>query len=191
MITLPRRSVTRFFIPLIDVLILLFCIFLLMPFVSSPVQSEDAVKNQAKDAKATHPSTDVDKLREERDEAIRRLERFRKEQTGRLQFRSLDIDPSSGLLIDTVGGEQRLIPPALVKPRRENRTPSAEEYADAALEMKEWVKLQKLQATRVEKDAFFVLRLPKTPTGGHPTVADRKLYELWFENPNQYGFESP
>src|SRR5262245_11619000 len=33
MIQLPRRSVTRFFIPLIDVLILLFCMFLLMPFV--------------------------------------------------------------------------------------------------------------------------------------------------------------
>ena len=31
MIELPRRSVTRFFIPLIDVLTLLFCIFLLMP----------------------------------------------------------------------------------------------------------------------------------------------------------------
>src|ERR1017187_4625818 len=30
MIQMPRRSVTRFFIPLIDVLILLFCIFLLM-----------------------------------------------------------------------------------------------------------------------------------------------------------------
>ena len=32
MIHMPRRSVTRFFIPLIDVLILLFCIFLLMEF---------------------------------------------------------------------------------------------------------------------------------------------------------------
>jgi hypothetical protein len=31
MIQMPRRSVTRFFIPLIDVMILLFCIFLLMP----------------------------------------------------------------------------------------------------------------------------------------------------------------
>ena len=31
MIQLPRRSVTRFFIPLIDVMILLFCIFLLLP----------------------------------------------------------------------------------------------------------------------------------------------------------------
>src|SRR6202011_3261808 len=33
MIELPRRSVTRFFIPLIDVMTLLFCIFLLMPIV--------------------------------------------------------------------------------------------------------------------------------------------------------------
>lgn len=33
MIVTPKRAVTRFFIPLIDVLILLFCIFLLMPFV--------------------------------------------------------------------------------------------------------------------------------------------------------------
>ncbi len=33
MIRPPHRSVTRFFIPLIDVLILLFCIFLLMPIV--------------------------------------------------------------------------------------------------------------------------------------------------------------
>jgi hypothetical protein len=31
MITMPRRSVTRFFIPMIDVLTLLFCMFLLMP----------------------------------------------------------------------------------------------------------------------------------------------------------------
>ena len=33
MIRLPRRSVTRFFIPMIDVLTLLFCMFLLMPII--------------------------------------------------------------------------------------------------------------------------------------------------------------
>ena len=41
MIRPPHRSVTRFFIPLIDVLILLFCIFLLMPYVK-PVEGEAA-----------------------------------------------------------------------------------------------------------------------------------------------------
>ena len=34
MIHMPHRSVTRFFIPLIDVLLLLFGIFLLMPIAS-------------------------------------------------------------------------------------------------------------------------------------------------------------
>ena len=32
---MPRRSVTRFFIPMIDVLTLLFCIYLLMPMVAA------------------------------------------------------------------------------------------------------------------------------------------------------------
>ena len=42
MIQPPHRSVTRFFIPLIDVLTLLFCIFLLMPYVK-PVEAEAGV----------------------------------------------------------------------------------------------------------------------------------------------------
>jgi hypothetical protein len=190
MITPPRRSVTRFFIPMIDVLILLFCIFLLMPFVSAPAQPETSTKDETKDAKAAPPPTDVEKLREERDEAIRRLERFRKEQVGRLQFRSLDVDPTTGLLVDTVGGEKRLMPLSLVRSRRENRTPTPEEAAAAAEEMKEWVKLQKRRAAEQEKEAFFVLRLPKTPSG-HPTEGDLRNYQAWFENPSQYGYELP
>jgi len=34
MIVLPRRSITRFFVPLIDVLVLFFCVFLFMPMVT-------------------------------------------------------------------------------------------------------------------------------------------------------------
>ncbi len=45
MIHMPRRSVTRFFIPLIDVLLLLFCIFLLMPLVDEPGDAA-SVKNK-------------------------------------------------------------------------------------------------------------------------------------------------
>ena len=41
MIRMPRRSVTRFFIPLIDVLILLFCVYLLMPIVQTPSDAGD------------------------------------------------------------------------------------------------------------------------------------------------------
>jgi hypothetical protein len=53
-IHLPERAVTRFFVPLIDVLILLFCIFLLLPFVSSPA-----------DSPAGGEVTDLDTLRAE------------------------------------------------------------------------------------------------------------------------------
>jgi hypothetical protein len=48
MIHPPRRSVTRFFIPLIDVLTLLFCIFLVMPLAKE--EREAAAKDQLKAA---------------------------------------------------------------------------------------------------------------------------------------------
>ena len=43
MLEMPRRSVTRFFIPLIDVLTLLFCIFLMMPAVRKTAEAEVGV----------------------------------------------------------------------------------------------------------------------------------------------------
>ena len=54
MIEMPQRAVTRFFVPLIDVLILLFCIFLLLPFVSAPT-----------DGTSPDAPTDLDTLRAE------------------------------------------------------------------------------------------------------------------------------
>jgi biopolymer transport protein ExbD len=48
MITMPKRSVTRFFIPLIDVLLLLFCIFLLMPMAAQ--ESRDVEEDKKKSA---------------------------------------------------------------------------------------------------------------------------------------------
>ena len=42
MIQFPRRSVTRFFIPLIDVLTLLFCIFLLMPMIKETGEAQES-----------------------------------------------------------------------------------------------------------------------------------------------------
>jgi len=42
MIRTPRRSVTRFFIPMIDVLTVLFCMFLLMPIIRENESAEDS-----------------------------------------------------------------------------------------------------------------------------------------------------
>ena len=58
MIAMPKRSVTRFFIPLIDVLLLLFCIFLLMPLANE----EDLKKSQESSQNLTE---DVESLERE------------------------------------------------------------------------------------------------------------------------------
>ncbi|MBM3996182.1 MAG: hypothetical protein FJ303_18825 [Planctomycetes bacterium] len=60
MLHMPRRSVTRFFIPLIDVLILLFCIFLLMEFNSeSEVDRQvDALAEQSEEVERTKAELD-------------------------------------------------------------------------------------------------------------------------------------
>src|SRR5262249_36165433 len=49
MIQFPRRSVTRFFIPLIDVLTLLFCIFLLMPMIKATGEAQESASLSAPD----------------------------------------------------------------------------------------------------------------------------------------------
>ena len=49
MITMPSRSVTLFFIPLIDVLTVLFCIFLLMPVFNQAAREEDQTAPAASD----------------------------------------------------------------------------------------------------------------------------------------------
>ena len=96
MIASPRRSVTRFFIPMIDVLILLFCIFLLMPFVSAPASPEDQPKEQPK----PKPLTKHEELQAQLDEATRRLRQLEKERAkpaDQYSVRILEISSSVAL----------------------------------------------------------------------------------------------
>jgi hypothetical protein len=106
MIEMPRRSVTRFFIPLIDVLILLFCIFLLMPFVKNPADAslaetvaglEERIRQldrqlaSAREAgREVSPAMleELKQLREQRRQALQE----------RLVVRVLEIDPDTGSL---------------------------------------------------------------------------------------------
>jgi hypothetical protein len=94
-IVLPSRSVTRFFIPLIDVLILLFCIYLLLPIVRATDEGgspSDRTLNQAERA-------ELEELRRQalsvfatsRGNAVAALE-------GRLAVRVLEIDADTGKL---------------------------------------------------------------------------------------------
>src|SRR5258708_21061220 len=97
MIRPPRRSVTRFFIPMMEVLTLLFCIFLLMPFVKS------AGDEGADGGPAVQPGPEV--IADPADvarrlaEAEKELERLRKEKgdfASRLEVRTLEIDKDTG-----------------------------------------------------------------------------------------------
>lgn len=98
MIQLPERAVTRFLVPFIDVLILLFCIFLLLPFVSSPTDK----------TATTDTPTDLDALRTrlktvEQELAIEQkrgeeLLRERAESAQRTAVWVIDIDGDTGEL---------------------------------------------------------------------------------------------
>ncbi|HEV3119748.1 MAG TPA: hypothetical protein VGY58_22000, partial [Gemmataceae bacterium] len=84
MIQLPRRSVTRFFIPLIDVLTLLFCIFLLMPLIKAT--DEDANAAEGLETAVSPPKKSAGKTPESRAERQREdVAQSRKERIRRLQ----------------------------------------------------------------------------------------------------------
>ena len=87
MIRLPQRSVTRFFIPLIDVLTLLFCVFLVMPLAKS--SNEDARPSDADEVKKLQ--TELDRLRGlgayEPEKIRRELEELRKAKVDAIQDR--------------------------------------------------------------------------------------------------------
>jgi hypothetical protein len=103
MLQMPQRSVTRFFIPMIDVLTLLFCIYLLMPVVK-PGEAGDT-KGDGKEPADVPPRT-PEKLREEikrlEEEKIKVLQRLKAEKLKvlqqRLLVRVLEIDGNTGKL---------------------------------------------------------------------------------------------
>lgn len=110
MIELPRRSVTRFFIPLIDVLTLLFCIFLLLPLIKGGTPESDTSDSTSAPAAPTPVANSVpervldeqasrDRVRREREE----LDELRKAKIETLQnrlfIRVLEIDPDNGSLV--------------------------------------------------------------------------------------------
>jgi hypothetical protein len=168
----PRRSVTRFFIPLIDVLILLFCIFLLMPFVSVPAKPDDDTKA---DAKAAAVPPDVQKLIQERDEAVKRLDRFRKEQAERYAYRVVEID-ETGDLMYFQGGPKTIL--GRLKRQQNREKPLTREEEDA--EVGRWVEHQKKLAG--EKDLYILIQMPRSPDTGRPTRTDQENYARWFQN---------
>lgn len=109
MIELPRRSVTRFFIPLIDVLTLLFCIFLLMPLVQATGDDAESAAGPRGESASLRTGDPVqqeqqrlEQLKKALDEESRKLDDLRKESMRALQqrlaIRVLEISAANGKL---------------------------------------------------------------------------------------------
>jgi hypothetical protein len=189
MIQMPRRSVTRFFIPLIDVMTLLFCIFLLMPIFDRAAQE----KEQSAGAESDRFRLDLDRdrlvrrLREaerkvktlqNQDPSVAKLreelERLKKERGKPLQERYaifvLGIDAGNGQLF-------------YYEPGDANRKRTVATKEDAA----KLIARQRKDAGR--REPFFLFQIPRKKSA-FPQVKQRKQYEAWFQDV-PHGFDIP
>ena len=172
MIHLPRRSVTRFFIPLIDVLILLFCIYLLMPIVTptddggtgtgSGEPANPLTEQERKElAELRRKLRDRDQSPSLTDKERRELEQIRKEKIDELQrrlaIRVLEIDADTGKLF-------------FYEPERVEIT---SEGAARAF-------IQRQKQTADGRELYFLFLYPRK-IKNVPTLGQMELYDLWFE----------
>jgi septal ring factor EnvC (AmiA/AmiB activator) len=164
----PKRSVTRFFVPLIDVLILLFCIFLLMPFVNSP--EKEGNEEEEPPAVVEDLPRDVKDLQEElrrTRQDLARLKADRKNLSDRLSVKVLEIDPQSGKLYYLQDAQRVEI--------------SNQATADAAI----------TQHTRQSgtREPFFLILYPRERSG-YPEQQQADDYARWFKDV-QFQFDRP
>jgi hypothetical protein len=163
MIELPRRSVTRFFIPLIDVLTLLFCIFLVLPLAKEPGDTsadvavlEERLRAKEEEVERLRQSgrdlphelrDEIEKLRQEKGKALEK----------RLAVRVLEIDSDTGKLYYR-DPERILIP---------------DEAAAHALIESDRRKLG-------QKELYYLILYPRSRSSTYPTVGQRERYDRWF-----------
>jgi hypothetical protein len=182
MIRMPRRSVTRFFIPLVDVMILLFSMFLLMPIVQKAGQGSAADPEQAlaelrADKEALQrelqrrtqqlqdlqqlykPQADVRKLLDElkrlREEKIKVLQQ-------RLAIRVLEIDPRTGDLVVYEDGQP---------PRR--RVIDSKEAAEALI--------RRQQKEVAPRELYYLFLFPRVDSA-YPEERQFETYKTWFRD---------
>ncbi len=95
MIRMPRRSITRYFIPLIDVLLLMFCVFLLLPAVNESLPPDPQTPRRKIDPKEFDElKAELDKLKAQ----LKGLKQPDKAQRPTPVIRTLEVDPKNGRL---------------------------------------------------------------------------------------------
>jgi hypothetical protein len=183
MIQFPRRSVTRFFIPLIDVLILLFCIFLLMPMVKPRTEPSalDKIERQLTEAKIQIaklreekkpiPSDLQDLLEKLRQERVRFLEKI-------LAVRVIEIDPVTGIL-------GRRTPEGKVEP-----LPSEDTVRDLVKRDRDDLDKNRTDKSAEPRELYYLILYPRDPRSPYPTRGQRESYDQWFQDV-AHGYDIP
>ena len=168
MIQLPRRSVTRFFIPLVDVLLLLFCVFLIMQAVT-PLEDEAARGELAKAdpaelaRRSQEQEAELKSLRKKLDAVVKNRLATLNEW---LDIRVLEIDPESGKLFST--------------------TPAREEIT-SQIDASRLIRRDQQRAGG--RDLYYLFLFPSQDTG-KPSRGQREDYNRWFSGV-AHGFNDP
>jgi hypothetical protein len=173
-IQLPRRSVTRFFIPLIDVLTLLFCIFLLMPLVKNISKAETP---EANPERIRRLQEEIERLRSQGlalpEDFQKELERLRKESKQNLQdrlaMRVLEIDAATGGLYYL---DPERIDISTVTKARELIERDREGQKDG------------------KRELFYLILYPRDQVSVFPRVEQRQTYDSWFKDV-AHGYDIP
>jgi hypothetical protein len=164
MIQLPKRSVTRFFIPLIDVLILLFCIFLLMPVVKS---TSDLETLAMRDERIVELEREVERLRQqgganqeelaEKEQQLREARRKALEEG--LAVRVLQISPTTGRLYyyDNLGEHE-----------------VTEQTASSLIAD------DRSRLAGTSRELYYLILYPRDRSSIYPLREQRERYDRWF-----------
>jgi hypothetical protein len=180
MIHLPQRSITRFFIPLIDVMTLLFCIYLLMPTVADPeklaqgqaatlAEAEQEIEALRKQLAKLPSKSEVDQLKREIEDL--RLE-LRQPFTSKKEIRILEFDPATGKLYHH--DPNRLF----------TKQVEINSQADAQKLIKEH------QEVAGGREVYYLFWLPRAPNARFPTQRQLDEYKSWFKD-TSYGLDLP
>jgi hypothetical protein len=177
MLRMPQRSITRFFIPMIDVLTLLFCIYLLMPLTGGPEDSAARAELRARE----------DQLR--REERLRALERKEKGGTELSEKMRKEIEELRKARVKDL--ERKLLVRVLeINPKTGRlyyRDPERVEVRSQA-DARDLIERDRRAAGG--RDLYYLIMYPRDPSSDFPTRGQRQEYDRWFEGV-ALGYDNP
>jgi len=173
MIQLPQRSVTRFFIPLIDVLTLLFCVFLIMPLARNPGEEGPDLRDKTPEEQVDYLRQELKRLREENLRKQQELAQLRQQKMqnlkDRLLVRVLEIDGGNGKLFE--------------------RDPERVEIKDDTAAQR-LIERDRRERGLGDRELYYLLLYPRDRDSPYPTRGQRRQYEHWFQGV-PLGFDIP